>query len=385
MLASTAILRRAVPAALLALGLTVGIPSMAAPTDKTNSYQPHTLVSNGGVPADHTDTHLRNSWGVAFNPAGFVWVTNNHDGTSTLYDGKGVPSPATPNPPGPLVVTIPPASGSGAGSPTGIVFNWTNDFEVTDGTKKGIAKFIFASEDGVISGWAPDVDRTHAQIAATADDGAVYTGIAIAGNGADHFRLYAADFLGKKIDVYDEKFHKISVSGGFVDTKLPKDFSPFNIQNIQGNLYVAYAKKEPDGDEEIQGPGLGFVDVFNADGVLLLRFAKHGSLNAPWGLALAPSGFGRFSNDVLVGNLGDGTISAFNPEDGHFEGQLKGPDGKPLKIDGLWGIAFGNGILDQQVDTLFFAAGPNGEEDGAYGRVDFVPSAKGKGGGPGDD
>ena len=125
--------------------------------------------------------------------------------------------------------------------------------------------------------------------------------------------------------------------------------------------------------------------MFDADGNLLLRFAKNGKLNAPWGLAVAPKGFGSFSNDVLVGNLGDGTISAFDPHTGHFDGQLKTLDGKTLKIDGLWGIAFGNGIMNQQTDTLFFAAGPNGEEDGAYGRIDFVPSTKGGKGGEEDD
>ncbi len=385
----TTIFRQAIPATLITLGLAVTAPSVAGPTDKTNGFQVHTLVSNGGVPADHNDGHLKNSWGVAFNPAGFVWVTNNHTGTSTLYDGNGVPSPLpTATPPGPLVVTIPAATGvaTDMGSPTGIVFSGSNDFQVTNGTATGPARFVFASEDGVISGWAPNVDPTHALKGALNPD-AVYTGITIAGNGSDHFLLYAADFKGRKIDVYDWKFNPVSVSGGFADPNLPPDYGPFNIQNIQGNLYVAYAKKEdPDSDEEVQGPGLGIVDVFDADGNLLLRFAKNGRLNAPWGLALAPKGFGQFSHDVLVGNLGDGTISSFDPQNGHFDGQLKTPDGKTLKIDGLWGIAFGNGILNQQTDTLFFAAGPNGEEDGDYGRVDLVPSSKGrKGGDEGND
>ena len=391
MFPSTTILRRAVPAALMVFGLAVSLSALAAPPappgppgppiDKTNTFLAHTLVSDGGVPADHLDMHLKNSWGIAFNPNGCVWVANNHTGTSTLYDGNGNSSATPCELPGsgvPLVVTIPPASGSGSGEPTGIVFNGSNDFMVTKGAASGPARFIFASEDGVISGWSPGVDPTNALIGAV-NPNAVYTGITIAGNGGDHLRLYAADFKGRKIDVYDEKFASISMpAGAFVDTKVPADYGPFNIQNIQGNLYVAYAKKEdPDGEDEVQGPGLGLVDVFDADGNLLLRFAKNGSFNAPWGLALAPQGFGRFSNDVLVGNLGDGTISAFDPNDGHFDGQLKGTDGKVLKLDGLWGIAFGNGILNQQTDTLFFAAGPNGEVDGAYGRVDLSPKIKG--------
>jgi uncharacterized protein (TIGR03118 family) len=380
------ILRRAAPAAMIVFGLAVAMPASAAPTDKTNSFQVHTLVSDGGVPADHTDSHLKNAWGVAFNPAGFVWVANNHSGTSTLYDGNGVPSPATPNPPGPLIVTIPPASGlaSDVGSPTGITFNASNDFEVSNGTTKGVAKFIFASEDGMISGWAPNVDFTHA-LKGVVNPNAVYKGIAIAGNGSDHFFLYAADFRGHKIDVYDSQFKPVTVPGGFVDPKIPKDFAPFNIMNIQGNLYVAYAKTQPNSDDELAGPGFGFVDVFDADGKLLLRLASKGSLNAPWGMAIAPKGFGRFSNDIIVGNFGDGTLSAFDPHDGHFDGQLKTPDGKKVVIDGLWGIAFGNGILSQETDTLFFAAGPNEEVNGAYGRIDLVPSTKGgKGGDDGD-
>ncbi len=175
------------------------------------------------------------------------------------------------------------------------MFNGSNDFMVTKGAASGPARFIFASEDGVISGWAPSVDPTNALIG-TINPNAVYTGITIAGNGSDHFRLYAADFKGRKIDVYDDKFASISMpAGAFVDTKVPPDYGPFNIQNIQGNLYVAYAKKEdPDGEDEVQGPGLGLVDVFDADGNLLLRFGKKHSLNAPWGLALAPQGFGKF-------------------------------------------------------------------------------------------
>ena len=221
MLSSTMILRRAAPAALIIFGLAAAAPSVAAPPDKANSYQVGTLVSNTGVPPVHNDGHLKNSWGVAFNPTGFVWVANNHTGTSTLYDGNGVPSPATPNPPGPLIVTIPAASGPPAiGSPTGIVFNASNDFQVTNGTLTGAARFIFASEDGMISGWAPNVDGTHALKGALNPD-AVYTGITIAGNGSDHFFLYAADFKGRKIDVYDSKFAPVTMPGGFVDKKYP--------------------------------------------------------------------------------------------------------------------------------------------------------------------
>jgi len=234
----------------------------------------------------------------------------------------------------------------------------------------------------VISAWAPTVDGTNAIKVAT-NKNAVYKGLTLTGNG-ENFFLYAADFRGRKIDIYDKAFHPVSFPGKFVDRNIPADYAPFNVQNILGNLYVTYAKKEAGSDDEMAGPGLGFVDVFDADGNLLKRLAQHGKLNAPWGVALAPTGFGRFSNQVLVGNFGDGTINAYDPHTGSFRGQLKGADGKVLKIDGLWGIAFGNGTLNQPTDTLFFAAGPHDEADGLYGRIDaLVPT--GGGGDDGDD
>jgi len=389
MFPSTTFLPRAVPTALLAFGLAVTVPALAAPTDKTNSYEVQNLVSlappDGGIVAPFHDVNLKNGWGVAFNPTGFVWVSDNGTGRSTLYDGNGQPSPplSASNPAGPLIVTIPPASGAAGdtGSPTGIVFNASNDFQVPPGAPAtGAARFIFVSEDGMISGWAPNIDPTHAIKGTVAN--AVYKGVAIAGNGSDHFRLYAADFIGKKIDVYDEKFKLVPMPSAFIDPSVPKDYGPFNIMNIQGNLYVAYAKTQPGSHDEAHGPGFGFVSVFDADGNLLLRLAGKKNFNAPWGMALAPHGFGQFSNDVLVGNFGDGTINAFDPHDGHFDGQLRTPDGKTLAIDGLWGIQFGNGIMSQETDTLFFAAGPNDESDGLYGRIDLVQPTKG---GNGDD
>jgi len=378
MLSTTAILRRAIPLAPILLGLTVTAPSIADPPDKTNSYQVQNLVSlappAGTIAAPHHDVNLQNGWGIVFNPTGPVWVSDNGTGKSTLYDGNGVPFPSTV-PPGPLVVTIPAASGKPAdtGTPTGIAFNASNDFVVPTTPNppvSGRSVFLWASEDGAISGWAPNVNGTVAQTALVAN--AVYKGIAIAGDGSSgHFRLYAADFVGKKIDVYDDKFKPVVMPGAFVDPTIPNDFGPFNILNIQGNLYVSYAKTQPNSHDEAHGPGLGFVNVFDADGNLLMRLASRGKLNAPWGMALAPEGFGSFSHDILVGNFGDGTINAFDPHDGHFDGQLKTPDGKTLVIDGLWGIAFGNGINSQPMNTLFYAAGPNNESNGVYGRIDF--------------
>ena len=359
--------RRLAPVALIASSLAFSVPIHAA----SNVYEVHNLVSDpaSGIPASHHDANLVNGWGVAFNPTGFVWVADNHTGKSTLYDGNGVVQS--------LVVSIPSANGTDNGSPTGIVFNASNDFAVAAGGVTGPSRFIFASEDGMISGWAPNVDGTHA-IKGWLNPNAVYKGVALAGNG-ENFFLYAADFRGRKIDVYDRTFHPVALPASkFMDTQIPSNYAPFNVQNIQGNLYVTYAKKDPNSDDELAGPGLGFVDVYDADGNLLRRLARHGTLNAPWGLALAPTGFGRFSNQVLVGNFGDGTIGAYDPHTGEFEGQLRMPNGKLLKIDGLWGIAFGNGVQNQPTDTLFFAAGPNDEENGLYGRIDAVFSSGGK-------
>jgi uncharacterized protein (TIGR03118 family) len=377
-------------------GLAVALPSVAAPPfkpDNTNSYQITNLVSlpaaNGGtIAAPNHDPNLQNGWGVMFNPTGPVWVSDNGSGKSTLYDGNGVPFPPPPAPT-PLVVTIPPASGNPAdtGSPTGLVFNASSDFVLCHTGSPPVAqpaRFIWASEDGMISGWNPACNPTAALQLVAAN--AVYKGVTIAGDGSAHFRLYAADFIGKKIDVYDQNIAPIPMPGAFVDPSIPSDYGPFNIMNIQGNLYVAFAKTQPGSHDEAHGAGLGFVDVFDADGNLLMQLAGKKNFNAPWGMALAPQGFGKFSNDVLVGNFGDGTINAFDPQDGHFDGQLKMPNGKTLVILGLWGIQFGNGIMNQQTDTLFFAAGPNDEADGVYGRLDLVPpTKKGPGNGQGDD
>ena len=354
--------RRAFPATLFAAILALASPTNAA----QNAYEVTNLVSDIAGEALHTDTNLVNPWGVAFNPNGFVWVADNHTGKSTLYDGNGVVQS--------LVVTIPAAVGDGTGSPTGIVYNGTNDFSIVTGpppagggpAPTGIARFIFASEDGLISAWAPGLTTA---VRAATTPGAVYTGIAIDGNGVAN-QLYAADFPGRKIDVFTNTYAPTTVPGGFVDDKIPEGYGPFNIMNIQGNLYVAYAKFDPETGDEVRGQGLGIIDVFDADGFLLKRLVSHGQLNAPWGMALAPAGFGRFSNMLLVGNFGDGSINAYDPVSGTFAGTLRTSDQKVVSIEGLWGIAFGNGIQHQPTDTLFFAAGIDDEEHGLYGRID---------------
>ncbi len=361
------VIRRRLPAglatALIALAaIAAATASPAASAAKPNAYTSHNLVSDGAVQADHTDVHLKNGWGVAFNPQGFVWVANNGTGTSTLYDGNGNPNP--------LVVNIPMANGTGNGTPTGIVFNGTaTDFIVTVGAKHGSAAFIFASEDGAITGWASAVDGTHAIVTVTPGaDAPVYKGLAIASNGAGN-HLYAADFKHARIDVFDKNWQPAVAPGGFIDPNLPTGYAPFNIQAIKGTLVVAYAKQKSGSTDEQDGPGLGFIDQFDTDGHLLHRAVSHKGLNAPWGLALAPSNFGAFSNALLVGNFGDGTISAYSTTTGAMLGTLKKADGTNLVIPGLWGMQFGNGLLNQPTNTLFFAAGPNDEADGVYGGV----------------
>ena len=327
-------------------------------------YESHVLVSNGGLPANFTDPNLINGWGVAFNPTGFVWVNAADAGKSVLYDGNGQPQS--------LVVTIP-GPGGAAGNPTGIVFTGGSDFVVSNGTTTGPARFLFATEQGTIAGWAPNVNATNALTAVdNSSSDAVYTGLALSGNGTTHL-LYACNFSKARIDVFDGTFKAVDVPGGFADPKLPKQYAPFGIQAIGGDVYVTYAKQEePGGDEEEQGPGLGVVNVFDPEGHLLRRIATHGTLNAPWGIALAPASFGFFGGALLIGNLGDGTINAFGLRSGKFLGRLRGADNRAIHVDGLWGIQFGNGILSQPTNSLFWAAGPNDEEDGAYGVIEVV-------------
>jgi uncharacterized protein (TIGR03118 family) len=279
----------------------------------------------------------------------------------------------------PLVVAIPgPAGSAEGGAPTGIVFNGSTqivptNFVVTNGTGSGPSAFLFATEQGTISGWAPTVDFTHAFNAVdNSASGAIYKGLALSAGGSGAL-LYAADFHNRRIDVFDAAFQPVQVSGGFADPNIPADFAPFGIQAINGDIYVTYAQQDEEGVDDVHGRGLGYVNVFDPNGNLLKRLAARGFLDAPWGLALAPAGFGQFANRLLVGNFGDGRINAYDVATGRWVGMLTGTDRRPLSIDGLWGLAFGNGYAGQPVDSLYFAAGPDDETHGAYGVVDVIP------------
>ena len=326
------------------------------------TYVQRNLVSDTpAIPAAHTDPNLVNPWGVAFNPFGVVWVANNGSGTSTLYDGNGVPQP--------LIVRIPGAPAGATGNPTGIVFNGGNSFNVTRAGVTGPSRFIFASEDGGISGWAPNVAPTDA-IRVVNNPSAIYKGLALSGGGIRQL-LYATDFRNARVDVFDTNFARVTLPGTpFVDPHIPAGFAPFGIQEINGDIYVTYAKQDEAREDDVAGRGLGYVSVFDPNGVFVRRLISRGPLNAPWGLALAPASFGRFGGRLLVGNFGDGRINAFELASGRWLGALRDPHHRPISIEGLWGIQFGNGLQNQPTNTLFFASGPDDEEHGLYGRLD---------------
>ncbi len=339
-------------------------------------YAQTNLVSDLPHIARVQDKNLVNSWGLVHGPTTPWWVADNGTGVSTLYNGNGTPFPAG----SPLVVTIPPPAGSPAGTtaaPTGIVFNGTNDFVVRANGKSGPSLFLFATEDGTISGWNINVNPTRAIRVvdrSKVGSGAVYKGLAIGSSQGRDF-IYATNFRFGTVEMFDANFHLVR---SFTDNKLAHDcplagqcFAPFGIRNIGGNLFVTFALQDDKKHDDVAGPGHGFVDIFSTGGKLLSRFAAHGALNSPWGLTMAPGNFGPFSNDLLVGDFGDGRINVFNPDNGAFLGQLRNKAGKPITINGLWGLDFGNGNLAGETDELFFAAGLNDEADGLFGKIQF--------------
>jgi len=334
-------------------------------------YQKTNLVSDLGTLGAHTiDPKLKNPWGIARGPSGNPWwVSDERSGVSTLYNAQGTPvNVLNPGANG-LVVTIPPSvPPPSIGTPTGVVFNGSaNDFRVAP---PGVAQtfFLFVSLDGTISGWDPAANPTTAIRKVSTKS--VLTGATIAQIGADRF-LYVADLKAGKIRVYDSNFQPMALGqGAFDDDHLPPGFAPFNIQNIGGNLYVAYAKQDQAKTFVTPGAGLGFVDVFSPQGRLLLRLQHGNWFNAPWGLTLAPSDFGTFSHRILVGQFGSGEILAFDAVTGQFQGKLNDQNNQVIAMTGLWGLAFGAG--DQTsgaANTLFFNQGLNGGNDGLFGTL----------------
>jgi len=332
-------------------------------------YRQHNLVSDDPALApDLVDPNLVNGWGITASATSPWWVSSNGTDLSKLYGGDGVPRA--------LVVQVP-------GGPTGIVFNGSSSFLVRNGPASGPARFIFASEDGRIRGWNPTVSPPGQSLVMVdnASVGAIYKGLAIALTSSGNF-LYAADFHNGRVDVFDGDLTPVTSPDAFVDPELQKGFAPFGLQAItiggEIQIFVAYAKQDETAHDEIAGQSLGFVSRFGANGAFLGRVATRGQLNAPWGLVFAPTGFGKFSGHLLVGNFGDGQIHAYELlSNGHFEhrGYLKGEDQKPIEIDGLWAIAFGNGAAAGPTTTLFFAAGPGDESHGLFGKIEVAQPA----------
>ena len=334
-------------------------------------YQQTNLVSDLGTLGAHTvDPRLKNPWGIARGPSGIPWwVSDERSGVSTLYNAQGTPvNVVNPGANG-LVVTIPPSVPPPAiGTPTGVVFNGSaKDFRVAP---PGVAQtfFLFVSLDGSISGWDPAANPITAITKVSTKS--VLTGATIAQIEENRF-LYVADLQAGKIRVYDTNFKPVELDeDAFDDDHLPPGFAPFNIQNIGGDLYVAYAKQDQAKTFVTSGTGLGFVDVFSPRGRLLMRLEHGDWLNAPWGLTLAPSDFGTFSHRILVGQFGSGEILAFDAVTGQFQGKLRDQKNNSLALKGLWGLAFGAG--DQTsgpANTLFFNQGLNGGNDGLFGTL----------------
>jgi uncharacterized protein (TIGR03118 family) len=340
----------------------------------TQFYAQHNLISDGSIPADHTDVNLVNAWGLVAGPTTPWWIADNGSGKTTLFNVATNAIQAE--------FTVPGAGGA-QGNPTGVVFNGGTGFVVGNGVgAPSAARFIFASEDGTLSAFKGAPIVTVVPNAQAPAHDAIYKGLAIDSATAGT-KLYATDFHNGKVDIFDSSFHAVTIAGAFTDPSLPAGFAPFGIQNINGTIYVTYALQDEDKEDDVAGPGNGYVDAYDTSGNLIRRVASAGELNSPWGLALAPDNFGRFSGDLLVGNFGDGRIHAFDPAQltsaGEFEavGLLHSAAGRPVKIDGLWALQFGHGTTASSANglttTLFFTAGPADEAEGLFGTLVPIP------------
>jgi uncharacterized protein (TIGR03118 family) len=306
------------------------------------------------------DPRLINPWGISLGSEGPFWLADALGGASTIVDGQARSLTG---------ITIPAASFSSGGTPTGTVFNDTTGFAVSENGVSWSSLFLFAGLDGTISGWSPSVDLNHAIVSVNhSASGAVYTGLALADTAGGPF-LYAANFGTGQIDVFDGGFNQVQLAGGFVDPNMPAGFTPFNIENIAGNLFVTYAQRGWGPGMPLTGAGEGILDVFDTNGHLLRRLVTGGPLDASWGMTLAPQSFGAFSNDLLVGNLGDGHINAFDPRTGVFLGTVDDAAGQSITIPGLWGLTIGNDEGGGISDALYFTAGIGQEHHGLFGRI----------------
>jgi uncharacterized protein (TIGR03118 family) len=334
------------------------------------------LISDVPGLAQFTDSNLVNPWGISTSRLSPWWFADNGTGFSTVTSAMGPASNLNAIPP----VAIPGVVGAENGAVTGTVFNSTPGFQVSNGAAMGPSRFLFAAEDGSISGWSPDVQTDRAFIAvdnsATPGIGPVYTGLAIAATPTGSF-LYAANFRAGTIDVFDSHFDATSLPGGFRDPNLPAGYVPFNVQTIGSTVYVAYTAKNNGRYDGNAIAGNGVVDAFDPRGDFLHRVATGGQLDTPWGLAVAPADFGTFANALLVGNFGDGRISAYDPVSGKFLGTLSDGAGQPIVIPDLWALSVGNGDGAGRTDTLYFTAGIGDESHGLFGSLQPVSFATG--------
>ncbi|HUH63049.1 MAG TPA: TIGR03118 family protein [Terracidiphilus sp.] len=350
----------------------LALAALAIPA-AAQSYQQTNLTADQSGVANNTDDNLVNPWGLSRSAATPWWVSDNGTGLSTLYDGTGAAKS--------LVVTIPTGDSnvSPTGTPTGTLYNGGTGFAIAP---KMPAVFLFVTEDGTISGWNPAVNASNAVIVVNTKSASVFKGAAFAtAESLDRHSatfLYVADFRLARVQVYDESFHHVRLSqDAFRDEGIPRGYAPFNIQNIGGELYVAFAKQDADKHDEVDGPGLGFVDVFSPSGRLLRRLEHGPWMNGPWGLVLAPGDFGIHSHKLLVGQFGSGKIAVFDPVTGRFEDVLRDSKNKPISIDGLWSLSVGSGGGSGSATVVYFSAGSDGEQHGLFGTITPIQNTVG--------
>ena len=305
-----------------------------------------------------TDSDLLNPWGIVPNPTGFWWVSDNHTGKSTLYDLAGIKQS--------LIVDIPQWDGSPGGNPDGIVFNSTTDFQIVTG-KPGI--FLFSTEDGTIQAWNPQVARNSTEIMYNGWPDAGFKGMTLGVAGGANY-IYAANFHAGTVDVFDAQYHPHSFgASAFTDNTIPAGYAPFNVFNVNGNIVVSYALQDDEKGDDVPGLGHGYLRVYDSQGHLLQRLPHVFQLNSPWGMVVAPNDWGTFSGKLLVGQFGSGAIAAFDLAKNTFVGVLQDTDGLPIRINGLWGLSYGNGGQAGPTDTLFFTAGYFDEAHGMFGSI----------------
>ena len=368
-------IRWLVPASLAGVTLL----GLVTPVFAQHHYQQTNLVSDVAGLAAATDASLVNPWGLSRSTSSPWWAADNGSGLSTLYNGAGVKQG--------LVVTIPPAAGqTGPSTPTGTVFNGSNDFSVGPVGTSEPARFLFATEEGTIAGWNPAVNATMAVTKVDHSGQAVYKGLTLGQIGAANY-LYAANFFSGRVDVFDKDFKPVDLgANAFREPHLPKGYAPFNVQAVGNLIFVTFAKQDKEKIDEVDGPGRGFVAAFSPSGVLSLRLQAGPWLDAPWGVALAPADFGAVSNLILVGQFGSGKIASFEANTGKFRGLVRGSGHRPVKIDGLWALYFGNGAGAGPANSLYFTAGLDDEAHGLFGTITPLPDpVKGDNDGDGDD